>query len=52
MNARANAGELLLTLGKRAGLRALLAAAPEEVRADEAIRELADELVVHHTGRL
>ena len=44
INARFNAGELLLTTGKLRGLEALLADAPADAMDDEAMQGLAEEL--------
>ena len=44
VNARFNAGELLLELGKLNGLAALLAEAPDDAMDDEALVELKSEL--------
>lgn len=44
VNARFNAGELLLSNGRLRALAALLAAAPEDAMRDEGLRYLDDEL--------
>ncbi len=44
LNARFNAGELLLELRRLRGLAALLDDAPDDVMADESMRRLAEEL--------